>query len=147
MATFQRFEEIEAWQSARRLTRELYGISQRGRFAKDYGLGSQIRRAAVSILSNIAEGFERDGAGEFLQFLAMAKGSVGEVRAQLYAALDQGYIDKMAFTDLDALARETSRMLAGLMRYLRCTSVRGQKYKTHHPSNQKPETRNLKPET
>jgi four helix bundle protein len=140
MATFHRFEDMEAWQSARRLTRELYAVSQRGRFARDYGLGSQLRRAAVSILSNIAEGFERDGTGEFIQFFAMAKGSVGEVRAQLYVALDQAYIDESAFSRLEALACETSRMLAGLMRYLRRSSVKGQKYKSQETPNQKPAT-------
>jgi len=140
MATFRRFEDIEAWQSARRLTRELYAISQRGRFSKDYGLGGQLRRAAVSILSNIAEGFERDGTGEFIQFLAMAKGSVGEVRAQLYVALDQAYIDQGTFGALDGLACETSRMLAGLMRYLRHSSVKGQKYKSRGTPNEKPAT-------
>ncbi len=97
MPTFKSFEEIESWQKARELTREVYTVSNQGAFGKDFGLRDQIRRASVSIMSNIAEGFERDGNREFLQFLAVAKGSSGEVRAQLYIALDQDYINKNTF--------------------------------------------------
>jgi four helix bundle protein len=86
MATFQSFEEIEAWQKARELIHEVYGISDGGLFSRDFGLCNQICRASVSIMSNIAEGFERSGTNEFIQFLAIAKGSVGEVRSQLYVA-------------------------------------------------------------
>jgi four helix bundle protein len=92
MATFKRFEEIGAWQKSRELTREIYKITAAGRFGRDYGLRDQIRRASVSIMSNIAEGFERSGSGEFGQFLSTAKGSAGEVRSQLYVALDQEYL-------------------------------------------------------
>ncbi len=87
MSSFKSFEEIESWQKARELTRKVYAVSNQGAFTKDFGLRDQIRRASVSIMSNIAEGFERDGNREFLQFLAVAKGSSGEVRAQLYVAL------------------------------------------------------------
>lgn len=97
MPTFQNFEKIKAWQKARELTREIYAISNHSLFSKDFGLCNQIRKASVSIISNIAEGFERDGTGEFVQFLAMAKGSTGEVKSQLYVALDQGYISKETF--------------------------------------------------
>src|SRR5229473_8394597 len=103
MPTFQSFEEIEAWQKARELTREVYAVSDEGPFARDFGLRDQMRRASVSILSNIAEGFERSGTGEFVQFLSAAKGSAGEVRAQLYVALDQGYIEAEKFRELSAL--------------------------------------------
>src|ERR1044071_8834864 len=89
MSTFQSFEDIEAWQKARELTRRVYEVSEVGAFARDFGLRDQIRRASVSALSNIAEGFERSGTGEFIQFLSAAKGSAGEVRAQLYVALDR----------------------------------------------------------
>ncbi|HVS82083.1 MAG TPA: four helix bundle protein [Pyrinomonadaceae bacterium] len=93
MATFKKFEEIECWKKARELTRRIYEVSGKGNFAKDFGLKDQIRRAAVSIMSNIAEGHDRSGTGEFVQFLANAKGSAAEVRCQLYVALDQGYIN------------------------------------------------------
>jgi four helix bundle protein len=129
MATFQSFEEIEAWQKARGLTRGIYAVSKKGAFSKDFGLRDQIRRASVSIMSNIAEGFERGGTREFIQFLSMAKGSSGEVRSQLYVAVDQGYIDKEIFEQLYALASEASRMIAGLMKYLRKSNVKGVKYK------------------
>lgn len=129
MATIEKFEDIEAWQKARKLTREVYAASNTGLFAKDYGLRDQIRRAAVSIMSNIAEGFERGGDKEFGQFIAQAKGSSAEVRAQLYVALDQGYIDKLAFDRLAELTIQINRMLAGLMKYLRNSEFKGSKYK------------------
>src|SRR6185503_14984057 len=90
MATFKTFEDIEAWQQSRKLTKSIYEITSQGTFARDFVLHDQIRKASVSIMSNIAEGFERSGTKEFIQFLATAKGSAGEVRAQSYVALDQG---------------------------------------------------------
>ena len=129
MATIEKFEDIEAWQKARELTREVYAASNTGLFAKDYGLRDQIRRAAVSIMANIAEGFERGGDKEFGQFIAQAKGSSAEVRAQLYVALDQGYIDKLTFGRLAELTIQINRMLAGLMKYLRSSEFKGSKYK------------------
>jgi four helix bundle protein len=99
MATFQNFEDIGAWQKSRELTREIYRVSKQGPFSKDFGLRDQIRRASTSIMSNIAEGFERGGTGEFAQFLAISKGSAVEVKLQLYVAIDQEYIDKKTFAD------------------------------------------------
>lgn len=90
MATFRRFEEIDAWKQARELTCEVYRVSRRKAFSKDFALRDQIRRAAISISSNIAEGYERDSRKAFLHFLSIAKGSAGEVRSQLYVALDEG---------------------------------------------------------
>jgi len=83
MATFKTFEEIEAWKKARELTKRVYAVSGAGSFAKDFSLKDQIRRASVSIMSNIAEGYDRNGTGEFIQFLATAKGSTAEVKCQL----------------------------------------------------------------
>ncbi|MBT3256426.1 MAG: four helix bundle protein [Deltaproteobacteria bacterium] len=129
MGTFKAFEEIEAWKKARELTRQIYDVSNLRPFSKDFGLRDQIRRAAVSIMSNIAEGFERGGTKEFSQFLSVAKGSCGEVRCQLYVARDQGYLQDEAFEHLFSLTTETSRMLAGLMNYLRKSKIKGTKYK------------------
>ena len=129
MATFTTFEEIAAWQKARQLTRELYKVTEVGPFARDYDLKNQIRRAAVSIMSNIAEGFERSGTGEFTQFLAMAKGSAGEVRSQLYVALDQNYLSEPVFARFVDQAAEVSRMIGGLMTYLRKSGIKGTKFK------------------
>jgi four helix bundle protein len=119
MATFQRFEDIEAWKKARQLTKEIYALSNEGTFARDFGLKDQIRRAAVSVMSNIAEGFERSGTGDFLRFLAIAKGSAGEVRSQLYVAYDLTYVDEERFGKLADAAMQISKLLAGLMGYLK----------------------------
>jgi len=115
---FKRFEEIDAWKKARELTNEIYTVSKHDAFSKDYGLTDQIRRASVSIMSNIAEGYERKGIKEFIHFLSIAKGSAGEVRCQLYIASDQGYIDRKTTDKLISKVSEISRMIVGLMNYL-----------------------------
>ena len=130
MAQINRFEDIEAWKRARELTKKIYACTQVGAFARDFGLKDQIRRAAVSVMSNIAEGFERGGNGEFVQFLAMSKGSCGEVRCQLYAAFDQNYLDQLQFDELFQESEEISRMISGFIAYLKQTELRGTKYKS-----------------
>ena len=129
MATFKTFEDIEAWQRSRALTNSIYKVTSQGTFARDFGLRDQIRKASVSIMSNIAEGFERSGTREFIQFLATAKGSAGEVRAQLYVALDQGYVEQAIFDDLSQSIIERSLMLSGLIAYLSRTNFKGTKFK------------------
>ncbi len=129
MASIARFEDIAAWQKARELTRQVYRVTKSGEFGKDFGLRDQIRRASVSIMSNIAEGFGRGGDKEFAQFLSTAKGSASEVQAQLYVALDAGYIDTTAFSRLYALADETGRLIGGFMKYLQQSTLKGSKYK------------------
>jgi four helix bundle protein len=114
---------------ARELTREVYGFSKTGAFARDFGLRDQIRRAAVSVMSNIAEGFERGGTAEFLQFLAVSKASAGEVESQLYVALDQKYISEEQFRAVRQKAASTKKLIAGLMNYLRRSGIRGAKYR------------------
>ena len=128
MARIERFEDIRSWRKSRELTRQIYVITSQGNFKRDFGLRDQIRKASVSIVSNIAEGFERGGDQEFLQFLAVAKGSCGEVRAQLYIALDQGYLQREDFETLSTLATEISGLLSGFMKYLKQSSLRGNKY-------------------
>lgn len=123
------FEDIQAWQKARELAAMVYQVTGRGAFARDFGLKDQIRRAAVSIMSNIAEGFERNGNREFQQFLAIAKGSVGEVKAQLYVALDASLIDQPMFQRLYTCAQEVASLIAGLIRYLKRSPLRGSKYR------------------
>jgi four helix bundle protein len=127
MSRIERFEDIEAWQKARELTKEIYALTNEGPFARDFGLRDQIRRASVSILSNIAEGFERNSNKEFVQFLYIAKGSAGEVRAQLYVALDQAYIGQSTFNLLNKNAAEISRMVSGLIAYLNKSGFKGEK--------------------
>jgi four helix bundle protein len=114
MARVERFEDLVAWQKARELTREIYRVTRTGSFAGDYGLSRQIQRAATSIMSNVAEGFERGGRAEFHQFLSTAKGSCAEVRSQLYIAHDAGYLDVQQFETLRAMAEEVTRILGGL---------------------------------
>ena len=110
----ERFEDLIAWQKARVLTRDVYKVTASGEFSRDYGLKDQIRRAAVSIMSNIAEGFERGRPSEFHQFLSVAKASCAELRAQLYVALDAGYIKNELFNDLMLEAMEVGRIIGGL---------------------------------
>src|SRR4030095_2491529 len=106
-----KFEDLIAWQKARELTCKIYQISRQGEFAKDFRLSGQIQSAAVS---NIAEGFERGGLGEFHQFLSTAKASCAELRSQLYVALDVGYIDSPTFHDLRTQSEEVGRIVGGL---------------------------------
>ena len=119
MSKIERFEDIQAWQEARSLTNEIYTVSGSGQWAKDYALRDQIRRASISVLSNIAEGFERRTDAEFARFLSMAKASASEVKAQLYVALDQDYIDQNQFNDLYERCDKVSRYLGSFIRYLR----------------------------
>ncbi len=100
MAKIERFEDIEAWKKARELTKAIYEITAQGKIATDFSLKDQIRRASVSIMANVAEGFEREGNKEFRQFLATAKGSVGEVKSLLYVALDASLISSEQFNQI-----------------------------------------------
>ena len=125
----ENFEQLEAWRMARELVRVVYSFFRRKPAVLDFGLRDQVQRAAVSAMTNIAEGFERSGTAEFNQFLATAKGSAGEVRAQLYVALDQGYLEHDFFDKLTFLATEVSRMTSGLMKYLRQSEIKGTKSK------------------
>ncbi len=129
MAKIERFEDLTSWQKARELNRLVYRVSKNAAFAKDFGLRDQIRRASISVMSNIAEGFERGGDREFIQFLSHAKGSCGEIRAQLYAALDESYITQPEFDELNKLCVDVSRLIAGMMTYLRRSDLRGNKFK------------------
>ena len=129
MATIERFEDLEAWKIAREVTKEIYRVSKTDLFIRDFGLRDQICRASVSIMSNIAEGFERDGNKEFVNFLSIAKGSSGEVRSQLYIALDQNYISENDFNFIYGKTTQNSRVIAGLMNYLKRSDIRGIKYK------------------
>jgi four helix bundle protein len=128
MAKVSKFEDLDAWKASREITRLIYSLSSNVLFAKDFALTNQIRRAAISILSNIAEGFERNGDKEFIQFLTVAKGSCGEVRAQLYVALDQGYVDQDSFLTIKSRLEETSRMISGLIKYLKQSEMKGSKF-------------------
>ena len=122
------FEELHIYQRARELTNDIYSVTREGAFAKDYGLMNQIRRAAVSVMSNIAEGFERGAVTEFIQFLYIAKGSCGEVRAQLQVAVDQQYLVRETYESLTALTRKTGGMISNFIAHLQASEYRGDKF-------------------
>lgn len=126
MATIQKFEDLLCWQKARELTRLIY---LNFKPLNDYGFKDQIQRASVSIMSNIAEGFERGTKLEFLNYLFIAKGSAGEVRAQLYVALDAGYLNIETFKLLNGLVLDCSRLIASFIEKLKASNVQGQQYK------------------
>ncbi len=118
MGKIKSFEEINAWQKSREFNKLIYQITEKPRFTKDFDLGRQIRKASVSISSNIAEGFERNTDKEFVYFLYVAKASAGEVRSQLYLALDLKYIDETEFSELKQEIESISKMVSGLIKYL-----------------------------
>lgn len=115
----ERFEDLEVWQLARRLVKSIYKLTSDSKFSKDFSLVNQIQRSAISIMSNIAEGFERKSKKEFIQFLYTAKGSCGELRSQLYIALDLSYINKKEFEENYLLAEKISKSIAGFIKYLK----------------------------
>ncbi len=123
------FEDIEAWQKARQLSKMVYKYTKQDGFKKDYGLCDQIRRAAVSVMSNIAEGFDRGGNKEFIQFLFIAKASTAEIESQLYVALDNDYINKEQFVEATSLTSAVKSLLSGFIRYLKKSDMKGYKFK------------------
>ncbi|MBI1763214.1 MAG: four helix bundle protein [Acidobacteria bacterium] len=124
MAAIRKFEEIKAWQKARELAHEIYKTCGSGAISQDYGLRNQICRAAVSSMSNIAEGFGHSSNKDFAHFLDMARGSTMETQSLLYVALDIGYINQAAFDSLYKLAEETSSLIIGFSSYLRANQTR-----------------------
>ncbi|HSW52366.1 MAG TPA: four helix bundle protein [Sulfuricaulis sp.] len=129
MPTLQSFQELEVWKSAREFVQEVYRITRVGSLSKDYALCNQMRRASISIMANIAEGFERDGNAEFIQFLSVAKASSGEVQALLFIALDQDYLSEPVFERLRNMSNRINRQIAGFIAYLRKSKIRGAKFK------------------
>ena len=117
-----KFEDLEVWKEARLLVNRIYDLSGDTAFAKDFGLRDQIRRAAISVLSNIAEGYERDSDIEFGRYLSIAKGSAGEIRAQLYIARDRYYISETDFQATKTAAESLGRRIARFIAYLKSTS-------------------------
>ena len=128
MGRIERFEDIRAWQKARELTNAVYRSTSDGSFSQDYLLKNQIRKAVVSAVSNIAEGFERDGSREFINFLSIAKGSVGEVHAQLYVAHDLNYISDDEFDNLSNLTTETGKLIGAFIKHLKGSALKGHKF-------------------
>lgn len=127
----ENFEDLNVYKQARDLTNKIYEITRQGLFTKDYGLRDQLRRASVSVMSNIAEGFERGTNAEFIQFLFIAKGSCGEARAQLSIAFDQKYIDKNIYESLIDQCQRISGMLNNLITYLKKSKFKGRSLRSN----------------
>lgn len=123
------FEDLKAWKGSRELVKKVYSLTKRKDFAKDFALVDQIRKASVSVMSNISEGFERRTNQEFIQFLYIAKASCGEVRTQLIIAYDQVYIEQRDLTEVGNLAKCVSGMLGSLINYLKGSKIKGSKFK------------------
>jgi four helix bundle protein len=126
---YKTFEELPIWQKARELAKYVYELSSEEPFQKDFKLRDQIRASSGSVSDNIAEGFERSGNKEFVQFLYIAKGSCGETRSQSYRAFDVKYIDQETLDSLTQKTTELSSEIAGLINYLRNSKLKGPKYK------------------
>jgi four helix bundle protein len=129
------FEDLEIWQMARRMTQEIYTLGRTPKLSRDYGLKDQMQRSAVSIMSNVAEGFERGGNQEFVQFLYVAKASSGELRSQLYVALDQEYLDQTSVEKLLTALKRLSVMIKHLIDHLKQSGLRGPKYNNSNRQN------------
>jgi len=129
MATIKRFEDIEAWQKAKELSKEIYTVSSKGLFSKDYKLKDQINSASGSAMDNIAEGFGRGSRNEFVNFLSISNGSLNEVKSQLYRALDREYITQEEFDTLYEMADNASNKTGSYMNYLNASTISGQKFK------------------
>ena len=125
MATIKKFEDIEAWKLARELCNKIGAVIDDGSFKNSYKLIGQIEGSSGSIMDNIAEGFERGTRSEFIQFLGYSKGSCGELRSQLYRALDRNYISQQQFDDFYVMAVRISALLQKLIEYLQKTQVKG----------------------
>lgn len=119
----KRFEDLEVWQLSRALVKEVYEITQKVEFQKDFGLKDQVRRCTVSIMANISEGFERKTQKEFINFLFIAKGSCGELRSHFYIAFDLGYINKETFDNLQNQTITISKSLSGFIKYLSSSTI------------------------
>lgn len=153
MGQINKFEDLDIWQKARDLCYEIYHQSEKGSLSRDFALWNQMNKSSGSIMDNIAEGFEREGRREFINFLSIAKSSAAELRSQLYRARDRKHIIDEDFTVLFNKVEGIGRMLGGFMNYLKNCEIKGLKYKVSEneveyesakASNPKSEIRNLK---
>ncbi len=135
MASYKRFEDLPIWQEARDFSKKVFWATKEGDFAKEFRLCSQIRASSGSIMDNIAEGFERNGNGEFKQFLYVAKGSCGESRSQLYRAFDYGFLPEDKVDALKLQSEEISKSISSFIDYLQTSDIKGAKFKSSDTPN------------
>ena len=128
MSTIKNFEDLECWKLARVLCRKIYYFTNKDKFSRDFSLKNQIRNSSGSVMDNIAEGFSRGGNKEFIQYLSISRGSIGEVKSQLYRAIDQGYITSKELSTIKDLVDQIGRAITGLMNYLKRSNLKGFKY-------------------
>jgi four helix bundle protein len=128
MSAIKRFEDLKCWQNAREMCQLVYRFTRKDKFSKDYSLVNQIRDSSGSGMDNTAEGFERSGNKEFIQFLSISRGSIAEVKSQLYRALDQNYIDENEFHQAYDLATQTGKETTNLIIYLKNSEIIGFKF-------------------
>jgi len=128
MSTIKCFEDLRCWQTARELCKLIYKFTRKEKFSKDFSMVNQIKNSAGSVMDNISEGFDRAGNKEFIQFLSISRGSVAEVKSQLYRALDQNYVDDDEFHQAYDLANHTSKETTNLILYLKNSDMRGFKF-------------------
>jgi four helix bundle protein len=145
MATIRHLEELECWREARELVREIYRLSSQRKFERDYEMRNQTRRAVISVMSNIAEGYERGGRNEFIHFLSIAQGLAGELKSLLYVGLDLDYVTEEEFIACRNRISRINRMISSLTKYLRNSNVRGIKFRIAGSTG--PPTANRKPQT
>jgi len=144
MATIQKFEDLEVWQKARVFAKQIFELTNSGLFAKDFELKNQINRSCGSIMDNIAEGFERGGKAEFINFLTISKGSCAETRSQLYRGFDRNYLSERELQSYLHQGEEIGRMIGGLVNYLNKSELKGRKFKdrVNPTQNSEPKTQN-----
>jgi four helix bundle protein len=128
MATYNSFEDLPVWRSAKELAVLVYKITSQGKISRDYGLKDQVQRAAISVSSNIAEGFERGSKQELIQFLYIARGSCGELRSQFFIAKEIGYLNNKEFENLYEATKKVSKQINGFIEYLKTARILGQKF-------------------
>ncbi|MFT4523025.1 MAG: four helix bundle protein [Bacteroidia bacterium] len=133
MATIKRFEDLDIWQKARQLSKDIYVLTLLDAFSKNFALKDQIRRSSGSVMDNIAEGFDREGKREFIHFLTISKASLSETKSQLYRAFDCTYISKETFVTLNTQSDVISKQLGSFIKYLRTSDYKGTKFKLSEP--------------